>query len=130
MTYPLSLANFAVDPIPPNGVVVPFQDNDIIVLVLYDRADANSVGLRLQSKQGMYFKGIEVHGGGQVSKLEVDGGGAVTQEISIPAHLLNDTTLIFVKGKIFNIHTPMYHMPASELAPHLGRGIVFDWRQD
>lgn len=129
MAEQLRLANFAIAPVPPNGVVAPFSGNDIIVIHKYGPIDHQFVSISLQTKPGMWFKGIEAHGGGQVVKIEAE-NGALTGDMTIAEGRMNITTLLFVKAGILGVHTGMYELPARELRTFLGRQITFDWIQD
>ncbi|WP_437679034.1 hypothetical protein [Sorangium sp. So ce131] len=129
MAHSLRLAHFAIKPIPHNGVVTPLADGDIIVIERNGSIDPQFVSISLQTAPGMWFKGIEAHGGGAVTKIEAE-KGALTGDMTIAAGRLHATTLLFVKAKVFGVHTGMYELPAEELRPFLGRQITFDWQKD
>lgn len=105
-------------------------DNDWINIVIEASDLPNDrLEIKLRTRPGMWFKGIEAHSGGGVVKLEAE-NGATTGSYTLSRASFSDVSLIFVKAKEFGIHHPVYELAAGRLEPVLGKRIIFDWMQD
>lgn len=117
------------------GVITwPLQDDcDEITIDLLEKnvLAPTMVGLRLQTMDGMWFKGIEAHRNGDtVSKVEVDKGPGMTDPMLIAVPDLDSTTLYFIKAKAAGAHTDVYHLRAQDLKAFAGSIVTFSWRND
>jgi hypothetical protein len=106
------------------------KDSDRINVVIADgNAPNDRVNIRLRTRGGMWFKGLEGHSDSGVVKLEAENGG-MSGVFSLSRADLPNFWIVFVKAKVLGIHTPMYELPGTALAPLLGKNVIFDWIAD
>ena len=94
---------------------------------------SDAIQFRLRTQPGMWFKGIEFYDrNGGVAKLEVNAGPGTTSPLLMSRDELRGSTLVFVKGKVFGIHTAVYEMPGASFEDqgYLGKTMTFHWILD
>lgn len=106
------------------------KDGDLVNVVIADRNVPNDrVNIRLRTRAGMWFKGLEGHSDSGVVKLEAENGG-MSGVFSLSRTDLPNVWIVFVKAKFLGVHTPMYELPGTALTPLLGKNVIFDWIAD
>lgn len=109
------------------------QDNDVVTATFTDIANPNAIEFVLEmAPQRDFWKGLEVldNGDARIGMLEVAGkkskpvGPLVVPAIDVEV----GGHLVLWKGKIFNIHTPMYIL--SDLEQAKGKRVTFRWSSD
>jgi hypothetical protein len=112
------------------------QDNDSIVLINNEPIDDSSmteIVLELAPHK-TWWKGIQIQdpGGAYVDEIGVQDDNKVAS-VRVPSQILVDPGgyLLFMKAKMFGVHTGMYRLNCGGLAEQLrGRRATFYWYAD
>ena len=109
-------------------------DNDVIVVAgIGDAADPNTIELVLElAWPKTWYKGIQVQddNGSLITQVGVQDNARIS-ETSVPAdYILRGGYLVFMKAKLFGIHTAMYRMATGGMEQLRGRRVHVLWAAD